>query len=125
MSSDSPRVLFVEDEETVREAVERALDREGLTVTAFSDYPDPEAVLACAPDLAVLDVLLPAARSLAQHGLAKRNPLEGAGHQVPAFVDRGSERRQIGPWMRVYAVGSAEWELRLVLGVDRGIGPVR
>jgi two-component system OmpR family response regulator len=52
-------VVFVEDEETVREAVERALDREGITVTGFSDYPDPEAVLACAPDLAVLDVLLP------------------------------------------------------------------
>jgi DNA-binding response OmpR family regulator len=56
---DSPRVVFVEDEETVRGAVERALDREGITVTGFSDYPAPEAVLACAPDLAVLDVLLP------------------------------------------------------------------
>jgi DNA-binding response OmpR family regulator len=52
-------VVFVEDEETVREAVERALGREGITVTGFSDYPSPEAVLACAPDLAVLDVLLP------------------------------------------------------------------
>ena len=59
VSLDSPRVVFVEDEETVRGAVERALDREGITVTGFSDYPGPGAVLACAPDLAVLDVLLP------------------------------------------------------------------
>jgi DNA-binding response OmpR family regulator len=52
-------VVLVEDEEPVRRAVERALRREGITVTAFADYPSPDLVLASAPDLAVLDVLLP------------------------------------------------------------------
>jgi two-component system response regulator CpxR len=52
-------VVLVEDEEPVRQAVERALRREGVTVTAFADYPGPDLVLAAAPDLAVLDVLLP------------------------------------------------------------------
>jgi DNA-binding response OmpR family regulator len=59
VSSHSPRVVLVEDEEPVRQAVERALRREGFVVTGFSDYPDPGFVLAAAPDLAVLDVLLP------------------------------------------------------------------
>jgi DNA-binding response OmpR family regulator len=59
VSAHSPRVVLVEDEEPVRQAVERALRREGIAVTGFSDYPGPEPVLAAAPDLAVLDVLLP------------------------------------------------------------------
>jgi len=59
MSTRTPRVVLVEDEETVRQAVERALRREGIAVTGFADYPDPDAVLAAAPDLAVLDVMLP------------------------------------------------------------------
>jgi DNA-binding response OmpR family regulator len=52
-------VVLVEDEEPVRLAVERALLREGIAVTGFADDPGPEAILAAAPDLAVLDVLLP------------------------------------------------------------------
>jgi two-component system OmpR family response regulator len=52
-------VVLVEDEAPVREAVDRALRRDGITVTAFADYPGSDLVLAAAPDLAVLDVLLP------------------------------------------------------------------
>ncbi|HEY2202565.1 MAG TPA: response regulator transcription factor [Solirubrobacteraceae bacterium] len=59
MTPDPPRLVLVEDEDQVREAVERALRREGITVTGFADYPGPDLVLAAAPDLAVLDVLLP------------------------------------------------------------------
>jgi two-component system OmpR family response regulator len=59
MSTDPPRVVLVEDEEPVRQAVDRALRREGITVTGFADYPRPELILAAAPDLAVLDVMLP------------------------------------------------------------------
>ena len=51
--------MLVEDEEPVRDAVERALRREGIAVTGFCDDPGPDPVLAAAPDLAVLDVLLP------------------------------------------------------------------
>jgi DNA-binding response OmpR family regulator len=59
MSAHSPRVVLVEDEEPVRQAIERALRREGFTVTGFSDDPGADLILAAAPDLAVLDVLLP------------------------------------------------------------------
>jgi two-component system, OmpR family, response regulator len=52
-------VAVVEDEQPVRLAVERALRREGIVVSGFDDYADPELILAAAPDLAVLDVLLP------------------------------------------------------------------
>ena len=51
--------MLVEDEANVRDAVERALRRDGFAVTGFSDCPDPSVILAAAPDLAVLDVLLP------------------------------------------------------------------
>jgi DNA-binding response OmpR family regulator len=53
------RVVVVEDEAPVREAVVRALQSEGLTVAGFADYVDPATLLAHAPDLAVLDVMLP------------------------------------------------------------------
>jgi DNA-binding response OmpR family regulator len=55
----SIRVALVEDEASVREAVERALRREGFTVLSFGDYQRPEAIVGAAPDLAVLDVMLP------------------------------------------------------------------
>jgi len=59
VSAHSPRVVLVEDEEPVRLAIERALRRDGIAVTGFADCPAPEVILAFAPDLAVLDVLLP------------------------------------------------------------------
>jgi DNA-binding response OmpR family regulator len=55
----SPRVVLVEDEEPVRDAIARALGREKLAVTCFADYPSPDAILATSPDLAVLDIMLP------------------------------------------------------------------
>jgi two-component system, OmpR family, response regulator len=52
-------VIVVEDESAVREAVVRALEADGLAVTSFADYDEPATLLATAPDLAVLDVMLP------------------------------------------------------------------
>ena len=66
------RVVVVEDEQPVRDAVLAALRAERFTATAFEDLPRPGDVLAAAPDLAILDVLLPSgsgfdlARSLRQ-----------------------------------------------------------
>ena len=53
------RVVVVEDETAVREAVESALRREGLSVIQFADYEEVETILGAAPDIAVLDVMLP------------------------------------------------------------------
>jgi two-component system, OmpR family, response regulator len=53
------RVVVVEDERAVRDAVVGALRGEGLRVAAFDDYAEVDAILARAPDLAVLDVMLP------------------------------------------------------------------
>jgi two-component system OmpR family response regulator len=70
------RVAVIEDEQSVREAVLDALRAERFKVAAFADLPDPRDVLAAAPDLVILDVMLPLgsgfelARSLrAQHEL--------------------------------------------------------
>ena len=68
---------MVEDEQPVREAVVAALRAERLAATGFEDLPRPGELLAAAPDLAILDVLLPSgsgfelARSLGrQHDLS-------------------------------------------------------
>jgi len=63
------RVVVVEDEEAVREAVVRALESDGLTVVSFADGDEVEPILTAAPDLVVLDIALPHGDGLA---LAKR-----------------------------------------------------
>lgn len=59
MSETSGRVVVVEDEPAVREAVLAAFRGEGFAVAGFADATDVEQLLAHGPDLAVLDVLLP------------------------------------------------------------------
>jgi two-component system OmpR family response regulator len=53
------RVAIVEDEAAVLEAATAAFRGEGYAVIPFRDAPDPDALLAHAPDLAILDVMLP------------------------------------------------------------------
>lgn len=53
------RVVLIEDEDAVREGVERALRTEGLAVSSFSDLVDVDAILETAPELVLLDVMLP------------------------------------------------------------------
>jgi DNA-binding response OmpR family regulator len=66
------RVVVIEDEPSVRDAVLCALRAERFSVMSFDDLPSSGEVLAVAPDLAILDVLLPSgngfelARSLRQ-----------------------------------------------------------
>jgi two-component system, OmpR family, response regulator len=59
MQRPGTRVVVVEDERAVREAVELALANEGLAVSSFADYTDVETILGAAPDVVLLDVLLP------------------------------------------------------------------
>ena len=66
------RVVVIEDEQPVRDAVLAALVAERFAATGFDDVPRLGAVLALMPDLAILDVRLPGgngfewARSLRQ-----------------------------------------------------------
>src|SRR5882672_668542 len=57
--SEAARAVVVEDEDAVRDAVVRALVREGLVVSGFADYAEVDLVLGAAPDLVVLDIGLP------------------------------------------------------------------
>ncbi len=50
---------MVEDEAAVRRAVLAGLRQEGFAASGFADAVEPDMILACAPDLAVLDVRLP------------------------------------------------------------------
>jgi DNA-binding response OmpR family regulator len=54
-----PRIAVVEDEDALRDAVVAALRSDGHAVAAFASGREPEHILASAPDLAVLDVMLP------------------------------------------------------------------
>ena len=63
------RVVVIEDEQPIRDAVLAALRTERFTATWFADVPGPGEVLAGAPDLAILDVLLPSGDGFA---LARR-----------------------------------------------------
>jgi two-component system, OmpR family, response regulator len=63
------RLVVVEDEAAVRQAVLAGLRQEGFAVRGFGDAVDPDAILAFAPDLAVLDVRLPSGNGFA---LARR-----------------------------------------------------
>ncbi|MFF8844727.1 two-component system response regulator CseB [Streptomyces sp. NPDC015127] len=53
-------VLFVEDDDVIREATQLALERDGFTVTAMPDgLQGLEAFRANRPDIALLDVMVP------------------------------------------------------------------
>ena len=64
-SSDSPVLLLAEDDQSVREALERALKFEGYEVVAVGDGAQAlEALLTVDPDVIVLDVMMPAVDGL-------------------------------------------------------------
>jgi two-component system OmpR family response regulator len=59
----SARILFIEDEPAIREAIARALAREGYRVHAAADGRGLEELLErFRPDVAILDVMLPGGR---------------------------------------------------------------
>ena len=53
------RIAVVEDDDALRDAVAAALRSDGHAVAAFASGQDAGQILASAPDLAVLDVMLP------------------------------------------------------------------
>ncbi|GAA1428072.1 two-component system response regulator CseB [Streptomyces thermospinosisporus] len=58
--ADQTHVLFVEDDDVIREATQLALERDGFAVTAMPDgLSGLEAFRAKQPDIALLDVMVP------------------------------------------------------------------
>ncbi|MFD6726072.1 response regulator [Streptomyces sp. NPDC060131] len=58
--ADQTHVLFVEDDDVIREATQLALERDGFAVTAMPDgLSGLESFRADRPDIALLDVMLP------------------------------------------------------------------
>ena len=58
--ADQTHVLFVEDDDVIREATQLALERDGFVVTAMPDgLAGLEAFRADRPDIALLDVMVP------------------------------------------------------------------
>ncbi|MFC5822492.1 two-component system response regulator CseB [Nonomuraea insulae] len=56
----TPHVLFVEDDEVIREVTQLTLERDGFTVTTAADgVAGLDAFRARTPDVALLDVMLP------------------------------------------------------------------
>src|SRR5947207_12750428 len=59
VSGPEARVVVVEDEAAVREAVVAGLRHEGFVACGYRDAVDADTILGVAPDLAILDVGLP------------------------------------------------------------------
>jgi DNA-binding response OmpR family regulator len=80
--SGQPRVLVVDDDPSIREALDRALRLEGFGV---STRPDGEGALAAVdetpPDVMVLDVMMPGLS-----GVEVVRRLRGSGHELPICV---------------------------------------
>ena len=58
--ADQTHVLFVEDDDVIREATQLALERDGFAVTAMPDgLSGLESFRADRPDIALLDVMVP------------------------------------------------------------------
>ena len=76
MSAVDARVVVVEDEAAVREAVVAGLRQEGFAARGYGDAVDAESILGFAPDLAILDVGLPGGSGFAlARGLRDRSAL--------------------------------------------------
>ncbi len=76
------RVLVVDDEESVRQALERALRLEGFAVdVAAGGEPALEAASVTPPDVIVLDVVMPDLS-----GIEVTRRLRGQGNQVPICI---------------------------------------
>ena len=76
VSAPEARVVVVEDEAAVREAVVAGLRQEGFVARGYGDAVDADAILGFAPDLAILDVGLPSGSGFAlARRLRDRSPL--------------------------------------------------
>ncbi|MBL1068554.1 response regulator transcription factor [Streptomyces sp. 7-21] len=82
-ASDAPRVLIVDDEPAVREALQRSLTFEGYATDTAVDGVDAMAKLESGgtPDVVVLDVLMPR-----MDGLTAARRLRAAGNRVPILM---------------------------------------
>jgi two-component system, OmpR family, response regulator len=65
VSSHEGRVVVVEDEAAVRDAVVAALRHEGYVARGYGDAVEADTILGFAPDLAVLDIGLPSVSGFA------------------------------------------------------------
>jgi DNA-binding response OmpR family regulator len=97
MDESRPRILIVEDEETLAVGLEYALGREGFQVTIARDgEAGLRAALASVPDLVLLDVMLPR-----RSGFEVLEALRKKGHSLPVILlnGKGAGGRQ-GPRAR-------------------------
>jgi DNA-binding response OmpR family regulator len=82
MAVSLPRVLVVDDEESVRQALERALRLEGFAVDlAEGGAPALDAAATAEPDVIVLDIVMPDLS-----GIEVTRRLRGRGSQVPICI---------------------------------------
>ncbi|NLU68023.1 response regulator transcription factor [Streptomyces sp. HNM0574] len=82
VSTESQKVLIVDDEPAVREALRRSLSFEGYATELATDGLDAlEKTAAYEPDLVILDVLMPR-----MDGLTAARRLRASGHRVPILM---------------------------------------
>lgn len=102
------RILVIEDESAIRDAVSGALAGQGFAVCARPDGRDLESVIdGFHPDLAILDVMLPGGRD----GFSLARVLRGAGDQPILFL---TARDAPPARLRGFAVGGDDYVVKPV-----------
>ena len=82
MPAPKPRVLVVDDDQSVRESLRRSLELNGYDVSLATDGAEALAGIGvAAPDVVVMDVMMPRL-----DGIDTTKALRAAGHEVPILV---------------------------------------
>ncbi|WP_164519590.1 response regulator transcription factor [Nocardioides ferulae] len=82
MPAPKPRVLVVDDDQSVRESLRRSLEFNGYDVSLATDGAEALAGIGvAAPDVVVMDVMMPRL-----DGIDTTKALRAAGHEVPILV---------------------------------------
>ncbi len=79
------RIFVVDDEQFIRKALKRVLERAGFSVELFATVPEAMQALACPPELVLTDYNLPG-----RDGLALAARTREVAPEVPVLVISGS-----------------------------------
>src|SRR2546427_9799773 len=90
-----PSVAIVDDDESIRKALQRLLTACGTTVTTFASGQDfIDSMSAYRPDCPILDLDMPGMTSTDVQRRVAASGMRGAGIIIAGGVDRGNPRRR-------------------------------
>ncbi|MBQ0721532.1 MAG: response regulator [Gammaproteobacteria bacterium] len=103
MNTSAPRILYVEDEADIREVAEFALEDEGFDLLFCASGQEAlEQVVAFAPDLILLDVMMPGMDGPSTLGQLRQLP--GLAETAVAFLTAKVQPREVESFLALGAL---------------------